>query len=76
MNIYRISCYSACGTYFQPYLRSVTVLAANREDAIQRVQKWFKDTGREFLEKPDKWEVSTLGDVGHGVVDWTEDSDY
>lgn len=78
MNIYRISCYSACGTYFQPYLQSVTVIADSREDSIKIVQKWLNDNGYRFLEKDSaKWEVTELSQcLQAGVVDWTEDSDY
>jgi len=42
MNIYKISCASDCGSYFNSYLQSVTVIAKDKEDAIKYVTKWME----------------------------------
>jgi hypothetical protein len=49
MNFYKISCRSDCGTYFQAYLQSVTVMAKSKEDAIAVVEKWLVDNDKRFL---------------------------
>lgn len=35
MNVYQVEGYSNCGTYFQPYLNFVIVIANSKEEAKQ-----------------------------------------
>lgn len=78
MNIYKISCYSACGTYFASYLQSVTVIAESQEGAIEFAKQWMNDKGEGFIDAdPSKWDVVQVASTSKsGVVDWYEDSDY
>ena len=77
MNVYKISYYSKCGTYFASYLQSVTVVADSGAEAIELVQKWLQKEALSFLEvDPKKWDVEVLGEPLKGVIDWVEDSDY
>lgn len=78
MNLYKISCHSACGSYFASYLQSVTVAADSPELAITFLKKWMRKEGRSFINSDEKkWSVEQLmNGIQPGVVDWHEDSDY
>jgi hypothetical protein len=76
VSLFKVSCHSACGTYFASYLQSVTVIADDPEQAKDRVEGWLKREGRSFLKpRGPAWVVEKLRDSGH-VIDWHEDSDY
>lgn len=76
MNYYTVSCPSFCGTYFIPYLKSVSVLASNPEVAKEIVKLWLEETGRKFLHKD--WEVECIAYniSGESVIGYDESSDY
>ena len=76
MFVYKISCRSKCGTYFMPYLQSVTVIAGSQEQAIDMTQQWLIAAENKFLQPQSEWYVELLCEVGLGVIDWVEDSDY
>lgn len=78
MNVYKVSCYSSCGSYFASYLKSVTVIASSQADAIQRTQAWLDNEGRQFIRNdPKTWDVDEVHNcTDDGVIDWHEDSDY
>ena len=78
MNIYQVSCYSDCGTYFASYLKSVSVAADSKEQAIELVKEWLQKEGYEFIKKDSKqWSVELLKEnLSIGVFDYHEDSDY
>ena len=80
MALYKVTRYSDCGTYFQPYLQSVTVVADSKASAQSAIQKWSKQTGESFVESKyaPEWEVLSE-DVTcpfDKVVDFVVDSDY
>jgi hypothetical protein len=60
VNIYKISCYSSCGSYFQPYLKSITVMADTKEDAIALAKEWMKKNNKEFVKPEEKWDITQL----------------
>ena len=74
LSIYKISCYSKCGSYFASYLQSVTVIASDKEDAVQQV----KDEGSSFIYPESEWDVEELAKypLTPGIIDYEEDSDY
>ena len=90
MNIYKVSCYSDCGSYFRQYLQSVTVTADTAEDALKTVKAWFKETGNKFIypeertvkvlgrETVKKWRTELLAEnvQNNTIIDTFEDSDY
>jgi len=78
MRIFKISCYSNCGTYFQPYLKSVTVIAETEADAIQILKEYFKKTGKKFIYEEKRWETEIIQDsvLSNSVIDEEIDSDY
>lgn len=79
MNVYKISCYSECGTYFSSYLQSVTIFAANEKDAVEKVILWLDEVGRQFISKDvKKWNIELIYKETdtHFVIDYREDSDY
>lgn len=78
MNIYRISCYSKCGSYFTQYLQSVTVKANSKEEALAVVKEWLKVEGKSFIYPENKWEIDLLSVDANvpSVIDYHEDSDY
>ena len=78
MNIYRVSCYSQCGTYFASYLQFVIVIAMTEGEAIQHVKNWLAVTHNSFIREDEKsWSVAleTEG-ISEGVISYHEDSDY
>jgi hypothetical protein len=77
MNVYKISCYSKCGSYFAPYLQSVTIVAESAEQAVEELKDWLKEQDRSFINKDESaWSVSLLVNEPCGVIDWHEESDY
>lgn len=78
MKIYKISCYSGSGSYFIPYLQSVTVIANNTDDAISYVKKWLSKKNESFIKSESEWiidELTSTIEVGE-IVDYEHDSDY
>ena len=78
MSLWKISCYSNCGTYFRAYLQSVMVIASSKDDAIKETKKWLKKEGRNFIESDSsKWDVQLVtNQLTVGYVDHYEESDY
>lgn len=77
MNVYKISCYSTCQSYFACYLQSVTVISDTPENAKTIVKKWLKKEGKGFIYPENRWELLSLGEaIPNKVVDYLEDSDY
>jgi hypothetical protein len=77
MKAYKISCQSDCGSYFQAYLKSVTVVAENREEALAVLHTWLKKEGWAFIYPQNKWEIQELADISLPfVIDWDVGSDY
>lgn len=48
-NLYKISCYSSCGTYFGQYLQYLQLFAKDEDDAIDTVNKWMEETKNNFI---------------------------
>lgn len=73
-----VTCYSKCRTYFAPYLKTVTVLASDPENAKDLAEAWCKDTGKRFISPRAEWNVEELNvNPKHPqVIDWHADSDY
>lgn len=78
MNVYKVSCFSKCGSYFASYLQSVTVTAESKGEAVQHVKAWLDKEGRGFIYPESKWNVEEIanGITSGQVVDYREDSDY
>jgi hypothetical protein len=77
VNTYRISCFSKCGSYFQPYLKAVAVNAITEKDAVRMCKEWLEHTGREFIYPESEWTIRDITVAQNsGVVDFFEDSDY
>ena len=77
MKIYKISCYSRCGTYFGSYLKSLTILAEDEKSAIRVARNWMRKN-QSFLYKKKSWNIEVLCEdvLKEGVVDYDIDSDY
>ena len=80
MALYKVSRHSDCGTYFQSYLQSVTVVAESKEAAQEAINAWFNEKGESFVKSKyaPEWEVlaeDVICPVAK-VVDYTVDSDY
>lgn len=78
MNIYKISCYSKCGSYFESYLQSVTVLANDEIEAKKITKDWLNKNNERFIYPETDWETFIiLKDLnGPCVIDFYEDADY
>jgi len=74
MNVYRITAYSECGSYFQPYLQSVTVIAPCESIAMALCNEWLKKTENRFV--TDNIEIENLGSARQGVITYNFDTDY
>lgn len=74
MNIYQISGRSDCGSYFEPYLQSVTVIANDEEHAFKIVnESLYKN---QFVTK-DLHCLLLASDIKLGdIVDYHEAADY
>ena len=75
MKIYKISCYSDCGTYFGPYLQSLTIIADSPEQAKEHAKKWQRKN-QSFIYPENKWTIIEWYDVENGIIDYHIDSDY
>ena len=76
MKIYKISCYSDCGTYFSGYLQSLTIIAESPWAAKEMAKNWQREN-ESFIYSEDKWKiVEVAGQIKNGVIDWCIDSDY
>lgn len=77
MGIFRVSCYSKCGSYFAMYLQSVTVIATDKAEALTNVKAWLKKEGRNFIYPEKEWRIDELkNNLESGVIDYNDDSDY
>lgn len=76
MNIYKISCHSLCGSYFESYLQSVSVIAPTEKDAIANTKAWLKNNDESFTREEKHWHIENLGKAFYGVFDHHSDSDY
>lgn len=78
MNVYEISCYSKCNSYFKSYLQSITVVAANEEDAIRVVKKSRPYKNYKFIYPEKEWDIRMICmDIQNNtVIDYVYDSDY
>ncbi len=75
MKIYKISCYSNCGSYFVPYLQSMTIIAESPEQAKEFAKNWQRKN-QPFIYQENKWEVQEISKMENGIIDYTIDSDY
>lgn len=77
MKAWKIERLSSCGSYFNPYLQHLIVIAETAEEAIERVQAWQDENGVYFVhDDPAGWSVDCLGPVAPGVIASHEASDY
>ncbi len=78
MNIYQVSCYSDCGSYFESYLQHVSVAAESKEQALELVKEWLQKEKHEFIKKDSKFSNVSLvqENLSTGVFDHHYDSDY
>lgn len=80
MAIYKVSRPSDCGTYFQPYLQSVTIVADSRAEAEATLEQWFKKENESFVKSkyPPQWEVlvDNVTSPNPCIIDYVIDSDY
>lgn len=76
MTMYRISCFSECGSYFQPYLNELYIQAQSTEHAIELAQVW-QDKHKEYFIKtqPKDWVIEKLPN-SIGVVHYNIQADY
>lgn len=75
MKIYKISCYSDCGSYFESYLQSLTIIADSPDQAKEIAKKW-QSNNQSFIYSENKWEIMEISSVENGVIDYNIDSDY
>ena len=76
MKIYKISCYSNCGSYFSGYLQSLTIIAESPEQAKELAKKWQRKN-QSFIYPENKWEIWEVSSkIENGVIDYCIDSDY
>ena len=76
MTVFAIFCHSKCGTYFVPYLKSVTVLADTKEEALVLVKAWLIETHHKFIRPEAEWDVVAMSEAKKGVIDYDVSSDY
>lgn len=80
MAIYKVSRRSDCGTYFQPYLQSVMIVANSQEEAQAVLDAWMEEQKESFVKSkyPHLWETWAEGVTADKpqVIDHTIDSDY
>jgi len=76
MRVFKISCYSTCGSYFASYLKSITVIASCKTEAIDLVEKWMDDNDLNFIYDKNKWAINDLASTESGVIDYDMSSDY
>jgi len=73
MKIFKISCYSHCGTYFNAYLKSIIVLAENAEQAKNIAEK-----RKGFIYPSKVWKIEELASDFNTpkIIDEDFSSDY
>lgn len=78
LKIFSVSCYSTNGNHFRPYLKSVTLLAENKEDALKFLKEKFEKEGGGFIYPEDKWVIDCLVEnLEPGlIIDYDESNDY
>lgn len=77
IKLFRISCYSNCGSYFQAYLKSVDVIAHNQDEAISLTKDWLIRNGERFIYSENKWHIECVSMLDSlGVIDSINESDY
>ena len=76
MSIYKVSCRSKCGSYFCPYLKSVTVIASSPDNAEWRVKEWLNKEDKNFIYAETEWVTVFISNIIPGVIDCDIDSDY
>jgi hypothetical protein len=77
MKLFLISCRSSCGTYFQPYLQSVTVVAKDQKHAIEICEEWQKENHSFEKKELKNMRITEIQqDLSPGVVDFVVESDY
>jgi len=77
MNIFKISCFSKCQSYFESYLQSITVIAPTKEDALTEAKYYMRTTGKQFIYDEAEWVVDIIRrGLDSGVIDHLEASDY
>ena len=76
MTVFAIFCHSKCGSYATLYLKSVTVLADTKEEALALVKAWLAEMEYEFIYPEAEWNVAALGGAKKGVIDYDVSSDY
>ena len=77
MNIYKITGYSKCGTYFEPYLQSMTIIADTEDQARAHAIKWCRESGYSFIMPVAACDVILIASsCVNGVIDFLNESDY
>lgn len=76
MKLYKISCYSSCGSYFAAYLQSLTIQAENEAEAIEKAEKWQEFHGEHFIKPTKECDIEEIVVDRFGVIDSLIDSDY
>jgi hypothetical protein len=76
LKVYKVSCCSECGTYFQAYLQSVTVVATDKKQAAVLIKKWLQKEGESFLRNITERDLELLGPASPGVIDYHRAADY
>lgn len=62
MKIYKVSCYSECGSYSEPYLQSILIIADDEPSAIAHVRLTLVNEGENFIYTEDRWTCTELSD--------------
>lgn len=80
MAIYKVTQMSDCGTYFQPYLQSVLIVANSKQEAEKVLQHWMDENGESFVKSKygPEWDCycEDVTSESAQVIDWTIDTDY
>jgi hypothetical protein len=76
MTVFAIFCHSKCGSYATLYLKSVTVLADTKEEALVLVKAWLIENDHKFIRPEAEWDVVAMGEAKKGVIDYDVSSDY
>lgn len=74
--IYKVFAISRCGSYFQSYLKTMTVIAESPEGAMEMAKAFAEKEGFILAKPPEQWEIVELGPLEFGVIDYLHDSDY
>lgn len=86
MKIYKVSCLSDCGGYFQAYLQSVTLYANSESEALQTAKKWGASQGEKFIKADKNIDIELLSSydtimqdnpsLEALIIDYVIDTDY